>query len=61
MGQWKDFGGVGEGNGPSAGRVEDIEEVDEECDGPKTLALIDEEAHTGREQRPEHIGEGENE
>ena len=57
----EDFGGVCEGDGTFSGRVEGSEQVDEGGDQSKmSLAGIgDQEAKTGDEQRPGHVGEGE--
>lgn len=61
MREGKDFGGVGEGHWSFAGRVECVKDVDEKCHQSKmgSAALWDEVYHPRSEERPSHIGEGE--
>lgn len=57
----EDFGGVGEGDGAFAGGVKGREEEDEERDHAEVglAAGRDEEAETGGEEGPGHVGKGE--
>jgi len=59
MGQWKDFGTVGEGHGAFTGAVKDIENVDEECNSSETVASSSRDVKTepSSKKGPTHVGE----
>ena len=61
MREGEDFGRVGEGHGTLAGRVKGGEEKDEEGDQAEMGVVFfrDQEAKTGCQERPGHIGKGE--
>lgn len=57
--EWEGFGGVGEGHGARAGRVDHAEEVDAEGDAGDALGGVfgEEEGEAGEEEEDEHEGE----
>ena len=63
VGEWKDFRRVGEGDWALAGGVKGGEEHDEEGDDAEMGGLVrgDVEREAGCEERPRHLGEGEEE
>jgi hypothetical protein len=61
MGEREHFCGVGEGHGSFSGRVENIEEIDEEGDQAEmcVAAFRDPETETSSKKSPAHVREGE--
>lgn len=63
VGQGENLGRVGKGDGALAGRVEDVEKIDEQRDEAQmgVAALGDPETEPRRQERPAHVGESEEE